>query len=823
METKDARILNRRRINKSLNKIYSYPLFVLQAPIGYGKTVAIKSFLRSKSSDVIQISLSGTSGSADYVWERLCRRMEKIFPQLGRRLKKVGRPGTAGKTACAVELLSGWTFEKPLLVAIDDFQLMENGDFLQFIELVAKERIGNLHFILLTRETADSTLLEYAQKQLCYIFTEKELKFTREEIEAYFNLMEVPVTSEDMDKICRYTDGWIAMVRLALQSVGQGLPLDKTSALEEFIETNVYGKLNDTQKKVLLKLSLLGEFSAGMAMWALEEKEEQQCLKKLIGGKTFLSLDERSGRYRVGSPLEAFLVNKGQWEAIQRSALFNRAGDWYIRSGRYKSAFEYYYRSGNREAILKILDPDNAPEIPYDQFDQIQRVFENLPKDLCMKYPVAYLKYIRIFALRGEPNQCKSRLIVMREDVKGSGFSEGIKTLLLAEIEVLWTYLYFNDMEKMLEASLKALRLFDGGRSSIVTKSADFSFGSPQLLFSYFREKGKMFHTMQFIANNFDVLQLVFGGCGTGCDSLVKAEYALETGRCEEVELNARKAIYKARDAAQNSIVLCAQFALARLFINADRMSELEAVLKSMRQEAAGGTNPVLSTTRELIEAYLAACLRKPEKIAPWILQGDAANASFLSQGKPYYYIVYGKVLLLGGEYLKLASLCELMLMLYGESGNQLGILYTCVYQSIAQFHLHGAGAAGKALAEALLLGQADNIILPFAENACYIAGFLEEGAKEAGCSRSYTDRLLACCDGYERSVKRVQAGHIDLTEREKEVLRLLERGWKHSDIGKELFVSVTTIRYHVRNIYTKLEVNDKVLAIKKARKLKLI
>ena len=121
------------------------------------------------------------------------------------------------------------------------------------------------------------------------------------------------------------------------------------------------------------------------------------------------------------------------------------------------------------------------------------------------------------------------------------------------------------------------------------------------------------------------------------------------------------------------------------------------------------------------------------------------------------------------------------------------------------------------------MLGQADNIILPFAENACYIAGFLEEGAKEAGCSRSYTDRLLACCDGYERSVKRVQAGHIDLTEREKEVLRLLERGWKHSDIGKELFVSVTTIRYHVRNIYTKLEVNDKVLAIKKARKLKLI
>ena len=45
------------------------------------------------------------------------------------------------------------------------------------------------------------------------------------------------------------------------------------------------------------------------------------------------------------------------------------------------------------EAILKILDPDNAPDIPYDQFDQIQKVFENLPRAV-HEIPVAYHKYI---------------------------------------------------------------------------------------------------------------------------------------------------------------------------------------------------------------------------------------------------------------------------------------------------------------------------------------------------------------------------------------------------------------------------------------------
>ena len=106
-----------------------------------------------------------------------------------------------------------------------------------------------------------------------------------------------------------------------LQSVRQGLPLDKMSALEEFIETNVYGKLSDTLKKVLLKLSLFGEFPVGMAMWVLEEKEEQQCFKKLMSSKTFLALDERSGNYRMQGLLEAFWRTRGQWEAFSARAV----------------------------------------------------------------------------------------------------------------------------------------------------------------------------------------------------------------------------------------------------------------------------------------------------------------------------------------------------------------------------------------------------------------------------------------------------------------------------------------------------------------------
>jgi DNA-binding NarL/FixJ family response regulator len=52
------------------------------------------------------------------------------------------------------------------------------------------------------------------------------------------------------------------------------------------------------------------------------------------------------------------------------------------------------------------------------------------------------------------------------------------------------------------------------------------------------------------------------------------------------------------------------------------------------------------------------------------------------------------------------------------------------------------------------------------------------------------------------------------LTERETEVLRLLARGWANGLIAEELALTERTVRFHLRNIYDKLEVNSRGEAI---------
>lgn len=63
----------------------------------------------------------------------------------------------------------------------------------------------------------------------------------------------------------------------------------------------------------------------------------------------------------------------------------------------------------------------------------------------------------------------------------------------------------------------------------------------------------------------------------------------------------------------------------------------------------------------------------------------------------------------------------------------------------------------------------------------------------------------------------------INLTSREVEVLEQLSKGLKYKYIAENLFLSEGTIRKHVENIYTKLQVHNKLEAIQKAKNNKII
>ena len=82
----------------------------------------------------------------------------------------------------------------------------------------------------------------------------------------------------------------------------------------------------------------------------------------------------------------------------------------------------------------------------------------------------------------------------------------------------------------------------------------------------------------------------------------------------------------------------------------------------------------------------------------------------------------------------------------------------------------------------------------------------------EALLSPAVTKRVIA---QFARLPRPAPARRLDeLTERELEVFRLIARGLSNAEIGKELYISDTTVKTHITHILQKLDLRDRVQAV---------
>ena len=108
------------------------------------------------------------------------------------------------------------------------------------------------------------------------------------------------------------------------------------------------------------------------------------------------------------------------------------------------------------------------------------------------------------------------------------------------------------------------------------------------------------------------------------------------------------------------------------------------------------------------------------------------------------------------------------------------------------------------------------------------------EGAPLADLLRLYLDKngeldyaltLIGACpvEMVKLNLQPAFKGSEPLSGRELEVLLLMAQGMKYKEIADKLIVSVNTVRFHIKKIYAKLQVNNRTEAIEASRKLKLI
>jgi LuxR family transcriptional regulator, maltose regulon positive regulatory protein len=263
-------------------------------------------------------------------------------------------------------------------------------------------------------------------------------------------------------------------------------------------------------------------------------------------------------------------------------------------------------------------------------------------------------------------------------------------------------------------------------------------------------------------------------------------------------------------------------------------------------REAEGDLDGALDLLHEAERLYVTDHFPTVRPLAAltarvWIAQGRLSEAlgwardqglsaeDDLSYLREFEHITFARLLLARsmqdravGSTREAVELLE-RLMQAAEEGSRTGsVIQVLVLSALAHRMRGDVPAALVALERALTLAEPEGYVRVFVDEGPSMVAMLEAAARH-GTAPNYVGRLLAALGQAEHSTPVRQALVEPLSEREREVLRLLATDLDGPAIARELVVSLNTLRTHTRNIYAKLGVNNRRAAVRRGEELDLL
>jgi LuxR family maltose regulon positive regulatory protein len=190
------------------------------------------------------------------------------------------------------------------------------------------------------------------------------------------------------------------------------------------------------------------------------------------------------------------------------------------------------------------------------------------------------------------------------------------------------------------------------------------------------------------------------------------------------------------------------------------------------------------------------------------------------------------------GSFLADASQTLGQLLVQAEAGGWWGqLIEILAIQALVHQAQNDDVAALAALERALILAEPEGYIRIFVDEGEPMAILLQQAAAH-GLASTYVSKLLTAFNDLrltiddlrlseqpqtENSKSKIQNLVEPLSQRELELLRLVADGQSNQEIAQELFVAIGTVKKHLNNIFSKLDVSSRTQAIARARELDLL
>jgi LuxR family transcriptional regulator, maltose regulon positive regulatory protein len=389
--------VERPRILRRLDAGMDAALTLVAAPAGFGKSTAVRAWCASRDVAQCWVTLDARDNDPVRLWTYLATAVDRVVAGPGR--AALGRLRAAASLAGPIdELVDGIrAFGDELVLVLDDLQTVTDTECLASIDYALEHLPASAHVIALTRIDPALRLHRLRVGGDLVELRADELAFTVSEAhELLVELGGIDLGAEEVRALCERTEGWPAALVLAaiwLRGVG-----DPRAAVREFggdhrfvadyLTHEVIDSLSDDVRSFLLRVSVLGRFTAALCDGVFERSDSAALLAELERSNQFVVRLEHGGWYRVHSLFAEFAgVQLASREPEVVAELHRRAAGWFRSRGRPVEAVEHAAAAGDDELVAQVLVDHHLVLIRNGGARALLRWVQTLPVELVVEHP----------------------------------------------------------------------------------------------------------------------------------------------------------------------------------------------------------------------------------------------------------------------------------------------------------------------------------------------------------------------------------------------------------------------------------------------------
>ena len=783
-------------------------------------------------------------------------------------------PGEVDWQALLVAVLNGVTAvsdtHDPIFLILDDIHLIENPIIEQALTFLVENLPPNLHLIMISRTDPPLPLSRLRARGILTEVRAHNLRFSPEEAYAFFyHVIGIDIGPDMVTSLNFRTEGWVAGLQMA------GLSLQNFTDNRDFIQNftgshryvmdylinEVLTQQPEHVQEFLLHTATLDRMCAPLcddlrlASESIVNRQSeivappsQTLLEQLDAANLFIvPLDEERRWFRYHHLFADLLRQRLQQLHPDRiRPLHKAASDWFAENNLPDEAIDHALKGELFEQAATLINQHAEPAWEQGEMSKLMRWLDAVPDEVKRPFPTLFIFQAWTQLVNGnhqeaaaildtaaqsnpEADAMLGRIAAVRAYV--AIFAGDHQTIIpqaeqalatLTPTDATWRSIAataLGDAYGLIgnaDASEKAL--VDGLAAARQAENVYLTLLAGFKLTAVYRQKGQL---QQAFATSKELLTLaertnMDHTSMAGVLNSLQGEMLCEWNRLDEALPLVEKGSSITSDGNHLGMLGWSHLIQARVLLAHKNHDAIQAIIDKFEQMAKKtDIPPWIVTPVQAFQGYLYLEKGELDKADNWARQRNLQPDTQFNPIREAEYGVLVKLLLAKKRFDEAETLIDQLLKLVQAGNKTTDIVSTLLLRTELHHLQNQPEEALTALSEALAIAERCGLIRTFVDNGRYLPPLLQQITPQT----PYTKQLLTAFQPISQSPNLpISQSPNPLTDRERAVLRHIAAGLKNKEIAEELTISLNTIYYHTKNIYSKLHVNTRLQAVAKAR-----